>query len=107
MSTGRSATRVVSAMSRAIGLCRSFLSSKEKLMVPNANQKLTVDQAKALLGPPPLMLGESEEEYWKWWAACVEPERPKKFFDWLEVNELAHNKWEQKRLRLSRAAIPK
>ena len=76
-------------------------------MVTKANQELTVDQAKALLGAPPLMLGESEEEYWKWWTACVEPDRPKKFLDWVEVDELAHNKWEQKRLRLFRAAIPK
>jgi hypothetical protein len=76
-------------------------------MFGNTDQELTVDQVRALLGPPPLMLGESEEEYWKWWTAFVEPDKPKKFFVWLEVNELAHKEWEQKRLRHYRSAIVK
>jgi hypothetical protein len=76
-------------------------------MLSNADQVLTVDQVRALLGPPPLMLGESEEEYWKWWTAFVEPDKPKKFFVWLEVNELAHREWEQKRLRHYRSALVK
>jgi hypothetical protein len=71
------------------------------------NQELTVDQVKALLGPPPLMLGESEEEYWKWWTALVEPDKPKRFLAWLEVNELAHKEWEQKRLRRCGPALVK
>jgi hypothetical protein len=76
-------------------------------MLISANQELTVDQAKAPLGPPPLMLGESEEEYWKWWTAFVEPDKPKRFFAWLELNELAHKEWEQKRLRHCRSALVK
>ncbi len=76
-------------------------------MFPNANGELTLDQAKALLGPPPIMLGESEEEYWNWWAAFVEPDKPKRFLAWLEVNELAHKEWEQKRLRQFRPALLK
>jgi hypothetical protein len=76
-------------------------------MFTNANQELTLDQAKALLGPPPIMLGESEEEYWNWWAAFVEPDKPKRFFAWLEVNELAHKEWEQNRIRRSRPALVK
>jgi hypothetical protein len=76
-------------------------------MFPNANQELTLDQAKALLGSPSIMLGESEEEYWKWWAAFVEPEKPKRFSAWLEVTELAHKEWEQKRLRQCRPALVK
>jgi hypothetical protein len=76
-------------------------------MFSNADQVLTVDQVKALLGPPPLMLGESQEEYWKWWTAFVEPDKPKRFFVWLEINELAHKEWEQKRLRHYRSAIVK
>jgi cell wall-associated NlpC family hydrolase len=71
------------------------------------NQELTVDQVKALLGPPPLMLAESEEEYWKWWTALVEPDKPKSFLAWLEVNELAYKEWEQKRLRRYRPALVK
>jgi len=71
------------------------------------NQELTVDQVKALLGPPPLMLGESEDEYWKWWTAFVEPDKPKSFLAWLEVNELAYKEWEQKCLRLYRPALVK
>jgi hypothetical protein len=78
---------------------------KELLMT--ATQELTVDQAKALLGPPPLMPGESQEEYWKWWTVFVEPDKPKKFLAWLEVNELAHKEWEQKRLRRYRPALVK
>ena len=76
-------------------------------MFGNTDQELTVDQVRALLGPAPLMLGESEEEYWKWWTAFVEPDKPKKFFVWLEVNELAHREWEQKRLRHYRSAFVK
>jgi hypothetical protein len=76
-------------------------------MLSNADQVLTVDQARALLGPPPLMLAESEEEYWKWWTAFVEPDKPKRFYVWLEVNELAHREWEQRRLRHYRSAVVK
>ena len=76
-------------------------------MFTNANQELTVDQVKVLLGRPPLMLGESQEEYWNWWTAFVEPDKPKKFSAWLEVNELAHREWEQKRLRQCRPALVK
>jgi hypothetical protein len=82
-------------------------TANEVVMFSNADQVLTVDQVKALLGPPPLMPGESEEEYWKWWIAFIEPDKPKKFFVWLEVNELAHREWEQKRLRHYRAAVVK
>jgi hypothetical protein len=76
-------------------------------MSTSSDQELTVDQVKALLGPPPLMLGESEEEYMRWWSAFVEPDKPKRFFAWLEVNELAHKEWEQKRLRQLRPALVK
>jgi hypothetical protein len=62
------------------------------------DQELTVDQVKALLGPPPLMPGESEQKYWAWWTAFVDPDKPKTFPVWLEVHDLAHKEWEQKRL---------
>jgi hypothetical protein len=81
--------------------------ANEVLMFTNANQELTVDQVKALLGPPPLMPGESQEEYWNWWTASVEPDKPKSFFAWLEANELAHKEWEQKGLRRYRPALVK
>jgi len=68
-------------------------------MSSNADQVLTVDQVKALLGPPPVMPGESAEEYMNWWMAFVEPDKPKTFMAWLEINELAHKEWELKRLR--------
>ena len=76
-------------------------------MLSNADQVLTVDQVRALLGPPPLMPGESEEEYWKWWMAVVEPGKPKSFRAWLEAVELAHKEWEQRRLRRYRPALVK
>ena len=79
--------------------------ANEVLMFTNANQQLTVDQVKALLGPPPLMPGESEEQYWKWWTAVVEPDKPKGFLAWLVANELAHKEWEQRRLRRYRPAL--
>jgi hypothetical protein len=76
-------------------------------MLSNADEELTVDQVRALLGPPPLMLGESEEEYWKWWMAIVEPGKPKSFRAWLEVDELAYKEWEQRGLRRYRPALVK
>ena len=76
-------------------------------MLSNADQVLTADQVRALLGPPALMLGESEEEYWNWWMAVVEPGKPKSFRAWLEVDELAHKEWEQRRLRRYRPALVK
>jgi hypothetical protein len=76
-------------------------------MLSNADQVLTVDQVRALLGPPALMPGESEEEYWNWWMAVVEPGKPKSFRAWLEVDELAHKEWEQRRLRRYRPALVK
>jgi hypothetical protein len=98
---GRPVTRVVPTTRE----CSIVQKANEVLMFTNGNQELTVDQVKALLGPPPIMPGESEEEYWKWWTVFVEPDKPKKFLAWLEVNELAHKEWEQKRLRRYRPTL--
>jgi hypothetical protein len=68
-------------------------------MSANDDLERTADQIKALLGAPPLMRGESEEDYWKWWLAFAEEHEPKRLSDWLEVNELAQRHWEQRRLR--------
>jgi hypothetical protein len=72
----------------------------------------TTEQMKALFGPPPLVRGESEEQYWKWWEAFVEEYKPKTLSAWVEVNDLANKQWEQGRLRrcnpaLIEAALPK
>jgi hypothetical protein len=43
----------------------------------SSNQKFTLEKMKALLGPPPLIKGESEEAYSNWWGVFVaefEPE---------------------------------
>ena len=47
-------------------------------MFSNANQVLTVDQVRALLGPAPLMPGESEEKSRKWWTAFSRARQAKK-----------------------------
>ena len=69
------------------------------------NREITVERMKAMLGPPPLIVGEDEESYWKWWSVFVEEHQPKRLSDWLEVNDLAHKQWEQDRLRSCNSAI--
>jgi len=54
---------------------------------------------RALFGEPPLIKGESEEDYWKLWDAFEEDTKPKRLPDWIVVNDLAHKYWEQLRLR--------
>jgi hypothetical protein len=71
----------------------------------NENEELTADKIKALMGPPPLMKGENAEEYWKWWSTFVKGYAPKCLSDWLEINELAHKHWEQRRLRRWASAL--
>ena len=68
-------------------------------------QGRTAEQMKALFGPPPLVRGESEEQYWKWWEAFVEEHKPKTLSDWVEVNDLANKQWEQGRLRRCNPAL--
>jgi hypothetical protein len=81
-------------------------------MLANDDLVRTADQMKALFGPPPLVRGENEEQYWRWWATFVEEHKPKRFSDWIEVNDLANKQWEQGRLwrcspALIEAALPK
>lgn len=65
---------------------------------------LTADQFRSLIGDPPLMKGESVEEYRTWWMAFAADHKPKTLSDWFEMNELAHKRWEERRLRISAAA---
>jgi hypothetical protein len=74
-------------------------------MFSKADEELTADQAKVRLGPPPLLPSESESEYWKWWEGFVQPDQPKTFPAWVEVNDQAELKWEQRRLRHASVAI--
>ena len=56
-------------------------------------------QMRVLFGKPPLIKGESEEDYWMFWDAFAEDIKPKRWPDWILVNDLAHKYWEQLRLR--------
>jgi hypothetical protein len=67
--------------------------------MPIDDRELTADEMKARLGRPPLMMGESEEEYWNWWMLLAEEYQPKTASDWLDVNDLAHKHWEKRRLQ--------
>jgi hypothetical protein len=58
-----------------------------------------ISQMRALFGKPPLIRGESEEDYWKLWEAFQEDIKPKCWPDWIVVNDLAHKYWEQLRFR--------
>jgi hypothetical protein len=66
-----------------------------------------LDQIKSLIGTPPLMTGESEQEYWQWCSVFIDGRKPKTIPDCFEVYELAHNEWEQKRLRKCSPALVK
>jgi hypothetical protein len=63
------------------------------------NEGMAADQFRLLIGAPPLMKGESAEEYWNWWAAFAEDHKPKTLSDWFETNELAQKRWEERRLQ--------
>jgi len=68
-------------------------------------KEYTADEIKALFGEPPLIRGESKEDYWKLWSAFVEDLKPKSLPDWIEVTELANKQWEQGRLRRCNPAL--
>ena len=55
-------------------------------------EEIGVDQIKSLMGPPPLMMGESEPEYWEWCSVFIEARKPKTLPDCLEVYELAQKR---------------
>src|SRR5271169_2145472 len=74
-------------------------------MSANNDQERTAEQMKALFGPPPLVRGESEEQYWKWWDAFVEEHKPKRLSAWVAVNDLAIKQWEQNRLQRGSPAL--
>ena len=70
-----------------------------------SGRKYTSDEMKNLLGPPPLIRGESEKAYWIWWYQFFEAYKPLYLQDWLDVNQLAVKHWEQERLRRCNAAL--
>jgi hypothetical protein len=74
-------------------------------MLSSQSQKLSVEQIKKLLGPPLLIRGESEEDYWNWWDAFVAQYEPESLTDWLDVDQLATKHWEQERLKRSNTAL--
>jgi len=63
------------------------------------------EQIKDLIGPPPLVRGESEEQYWKLWEAFVEEHEPKGLSALVEVSDLVNKQWEQNRLSRCRPAL--
>jgi hypothetical protein len=71
----------------------------------SSNQKFTLEKIKALLGPPPLIKGESEEAYSNWWGVFVAEFEPESFSDWLDVHQLAKKHWEQERLNRCNTAL--
>jgi len=69
------------------------------------NQTAASDLIKDALGPPPLIKGESADEYRKLWLLFTAAYTPEALNDWLEVDGLVRKHWEQKRLRRSNAAL--
>jgi hypothetical protein len=68
-------------------------------MLAKDQESQAISQMRVLFGKPPLIKGESEEDYWKFWDAFVEDIKPKRWPDWIVANDLAHKYWEQLRLR--------
>jgi hypothetical protein len=64
-----------------------------------------IGQMRVLFGKPPLIRGESEQDYWKLWEAFREDIKPKRWPDWIVVNDLAHKYWEQLRFRRYSTAL--
>jgi hypothetical protein len=52
-----------------------------------------------LFGPPPLIRGEKEADYWRLWDAFAADLNPKSWSEYVVVNDLAYKYWEQLRLR--------
>jgi hypothetical protein len=67
----------------------------------SSGKKMTADEFKALIGPPPLMRSENADEFWNWWSAFAGSDQPKDLSDWFEVNDLTLKRWEERRLRRS------
>jgi hypothetical protein len=67
--------------------------------MPNDNLELTAEEMKARLGRPPLMIGESEDEYWSWWMLLADEHQPKTPSQWMDFNDYAHKQWEKRRLQ--------
>ena len=68
-------------------------------MLAKDQESPVISQMRVLFGKPPLIKSESEEDYWELWEAFVEDIKPKRWPDWIIVNDLAHKYWEQLRLR--------
>jgi hypothetical protein len=74
-------------------------------MPSNDDRKITLDEIQALLEKPPLIRGESEEDFWKWFSVFVDEHQPESFSDWLEVHDIAVKQWEKNRLQRSNSAL--
>jgi hypothetical protein len=74
-------------------------------MPSNDDRKITLDEIKELLEKPPLIRGESEEAFWKWFTVFADEHQPESFSDWLEVHDYAVKQWEKNRLQRSNSAL--
>jgi len=74
-------------------------------MPTDDDRKLTAEEFKTTFGAPPLIRGESEEAYWKWWNVFVEQYQPENLSDWLDVDQLAIDHWVQARVRRCNPAL--
>ena len=68
-------------------------------MSVNKREILDAGKALKLFGAPPLMRGESEEDYYNLWYAFEDDIKPKSLPEWIALNDLVHKYWEQLRLR--------
>jgi hypothetical protein len=74
-------------------------------MPTNDDRKITLDEMKEFLGAPPLIRGESEEAFWKWFTVFTDEHQPESFSDWLEVHDYAVKQWEKNRLQRFNSAL--
>jgi hypothetical protein len=70
------------------------------------NSKIEIPkQLESLLGPPPLLEGEDHAAYLALRAALIEDRRPETVMDWIHVQDLVTQLWEEQRYRRASAAL--
>jgi hypothetical protein len=66
--------------------------------MPTDNRNQTDKTFETLFGEPPLIEGESKEDYWQLYAMVEADRKPKSIFDKMEVKDTTDQYWEEQRI---------
>ena len=74
-------------------------------MTINKNGIQIPEALRGLIEKPPLLEGEDPDQFWRFFAAVADEQKPQGILDWISVVDIATKAWEELRLRRSSVAL--